>query len=142
MLGKNQTIILNLFRKNIFFSPTIRGLSIKLKREYPRVYDAVKDLEVKKILSLTEVGKSKVCQLSLNHESISYLSFLDEQEAFGKKIKAMSEILGFKEFIDDVVILTGSYASGKQTSKSDLDLVVITKDDAFNKQKLLANMTG
>ena len=40
------------------------------------------------------------------------------------------------------MLITGSYAKNKESSKSDVDLVIITKDNAFNKQKLLENMTS
>lgn len=142
MLGKNQTVILNLFRKDIFYNPTIRNISVKLKKQYSLVYNAVQDLSNKKVLTLKEVGKSKMCLLNLSNEAKLYLSFLDEQESLGKKIPSIKEILEFKDFVDDIVLVTGSYASGKQTAKSDLDLVIITKDGAFNKQKLIANLTG
>jgi len=41
-----------------------------------------------------------------------------------------------------VLLVTGSYAKSTETKKSDLDLVLITKDKAFEKQKLLENLTS
>ena len=54
----------------------------------------------------------------------------------------MQTILAFKEFLDDIVIVTGSYAKGKQNAKSDVDIAIITKEDAFSKQKLIENLTS
>ncbi|MBS3092321.1 nucleotidyltransferase domain-containing protein [Candidatus Pacearchaeota archaeon] len=88
------------------------------------------------------MGKSKVCELNLNFEAVSLLSFLDEQEALSKKIPNIDKVLDLKEFIDDIILVTGSYSKNTQTSKSDIDLVIITKDDAFKKQKLLENLTA
>ncbi|MBS3078511.1 nucleotidyltransferase domain-containing protein [Candidatus Pacearchaeota archaeon] len=59
-----------------------------------------------------------------------------------KKIPNIEKILDFKEFLDDIVLVTGSYANNKQTSKSDIDLVIITKEDPFKKQKLIDNLTS
>lgn len=134
--------ILNLFRKDIFLSKTIRELSFLVKKGYPNVYNAVVELAKKKILSIKTIGNSKVCSVVLNAEAISVLSFLDEQEALSKNIPNINKILDFKEFLDDIILITGSYAKGKPTEKSDIDLVVITKGNVFNKQKLLENLTA
>src|SRR3989344_6990052 len=127
-MKKSHIDIINLYRKNIFLSQTIRAISLTLKKPYPPVHRAIHELAKEKILRLKEVGKSKACELQLNPKSISILSFLDNQEAFSKEIPNMNKILGFKEFLDDIVIVTGSYAKGTQTKKSDIDVVLIAKD--------------
>ena len=141
-IKKSHLTILELFRKNIFLAKTIREISLILKKDYPTVYNAINDLSKRKILKISKVGNAKVCELDLTHETVSILSFLDEQEALMKKIPNIDKILGFKEFLDDILLITGSYAKGKQTQKSDIDLAIITRDNAFNKQKLLENLTS
>ncbi len=141
-IKKSYLPILNIFRKNIFLAKTIRKLSIIVKKDYPTIYNAVKELAKKKIIKIKTIGKSKVCELSFSPEAISTLSYLDEQEALSKKIPNLEKIIEFKEFLDDIIIITGSYSKGKETSKSDIDLVIITKDKAFNKQKLIENLTS
>jgi len=138
---KSHIEIINLFKKNIFLSKTIREISLTLNKDYPTIYNAIKELADKNILNTKEVGKSKVCELNLNMNSISVLSFLDEQEAISKNIPNMDKILNFKEFLDDILLITGSYAESKETKKSDIDLVIITKENAFQKQKLAENLT-
>ncbi|MFA6073598.1 MAG: nucleotidyltransferase domain-containing protein [Candidatus Woesearchaeota archaeon] len=139
--SKNEIEILDLFRKDIFLKKTIREMSILLKKSYPKVYDAAKKLERRKAITLEKVGGSSLCNMLLSKESISLLSFLDEQEAISKNIPGIEKILEFKEFYDDIIIVAGSYAKGKHTSKSDIDIVVIAKEKITQKQKLLENLT-
>lgn len=140
-ITKTQESILNLFRKNVFLSKTIRELSIILKKDYPSVYNSVQELSKSNILKIKRVGNAKICEISLKKESISILSFLDEQEAFLKNIKNIDKILDFEEFFGDIIIVAGSYAKNKETKESDIDLVIITKEDVFKKQKILENLT-
>jgi len=140
-LSKNEVEILNLFRKNLFIKKTIREISLILKKHYPRTYDSVKNLERKEILKIKKIGNSNVCEINLSQKTISSLSYLDEQEAIDLNIPNLKKVVDFKEFFDDIIIVTGSYAIGKQTKKSDIDLVIITKENAFNKQKLLENLS-
>jgi len=143
MLSKNKLVILNLFRKNIFLKISILALTKKLnKKSYPRIYGAVKELEKDKILKIQKYGSLNLTSLELGQNSLLELSYLDEQESFSRKIPNINKILDFKEFLDDIILVTGSYASGKETPKSDIDLVIITKDDAFKKQKLIDNTTS
>jgi len=141
-IKKSHLIILDIFRKKIFLAKTIREISLLIKKDYPTVYNAIMELSDEKIIKLKKVGNSKLCELNFSPEAISVLSFLDEQEALSKKVPNIDNILNFKEFLDDIIIVGGSYAKGKETSKSDIDLVIVTKEDAFNKQKLLENMTS
>lgn len=142
MLKKSHIRVLDLFRKDIFLSKTIREISLMLKKDYPTVHRAVSELEKEDILSVRKAGNAKICELNLSTETITILSFLDEQEALARKIPNIGKILGFKEFIEDIILVTGSYTKGKETKQSDIDLVMITKNNVFKKQKLLENLTA
>ena len=133
---------MNLFRKNTFLKKTIREISILLKKDYPNTYNAIIELEKEGFLNIEKIGKSKVCSIELNQRTISLLSFLDEQKSFETNIPNMDKILDFKEFSDDIILVTGSYVLGKQTKTSDMDIVLIVKEKAFEKQKLLGNITS
>ena len=141
-LKKSHVEIMNLYRKDIFLSRTIREVSFLLKKDYPNTYNSVMELYKNKIIKIKKVGKSSVCELNLNFQGVSLLSFLDEQEALSKKIPNIDKIMEFKEFLEDIIVISGSYSKNTQTLKSDIDLVIITKDDAFKKQKLLENFTA
>ncbi len=142
MIKKSQLNIMNLFRKDIFLKKTIREVSMLLKKDYPNTYNAVIELEKEGFIKIEKVGKSKVCSIELNQKTISLLSFLDEQESFEANIPNMNSILDFKEFSDDIVLVTGSYVLRKQTKASDIDILLIVKEKAFEKQKLLENITS
>ncbi len=140
-LSRNGIGILNLFRKNIFLSGSIREIAALLKKPYPKVYEAAKELERRNVIHLRKAGNASLCEIMLSKEAVSVLSFLDGQEAISRNIPNMEKILEFREFLDDIIVVAGSYAKGRQTPKSDIDLVLITKEGAARKQKLLENMT-
>jgi predicted nucleotidyltransferase len=140
-LSKNEIAIVDVFRRGIFLKKTIREIALRLNKTYPKVYDAAKKLEKRNVLNLEKVGGSRLCTLKLSKESISFLSFFDEQEAFSKNIPNIEKVLEFKEFYDDIIVITGSYARGRQTTKSDIDVVIIAKDKISQKQKLFENLT-
>jgi len=142
MIKKSQLEVMNLFRKNIFLKRTIREISILLKKDYPNTYNAIIELEKEEFLKIEKIGKSKLCSVELNQKTISLFSFLDEQESFEANIPNINKILNFKEFDDDIIIITGSYALGKQTKASDIDLILIVKEKSFEKQKLLENLSS
>jgi predicted nucleotidyltransferase len=133
---------MNLFRKNIFLKKTIREVSILLKKDYPNTYNSIIELEKERFLKIEKIGRSKLCSVEINQKTISLFSFLDEQESFEINIPNINKILDFKEFNDDIILVTGSYALGKQTKESDLDLILIVKEKAFEKQKLLENVSS
>ncbi len=141
MLTKVQESIINLFRKDVFLSESMRKISLILKKPYPRVYDAIKELEHKKIIKIKKFGNSNICSINLGEEAISFFSLLDKQEAFSRNIPNINKILEFKEFLDDIIVVAGSYASGKQQKNSDIDIAIITKENSHKKQKLMENLT-
>ncbi len=141
-IKKINIVVMNAFRSNIFLSKTIREISSIVDKDYPNVFDAMRELADKEIIKIKKVGKANLCELFLNKESISLLSYLDEQEAFLRKIPNLDKILEYKEFLDDIILVTGSYAKKRENSKSDIDLVLITRGKALNKLKLLENLTS
>jgi len=143
MFSKNQEQILGLFRKNLFLKATILEIMRKLrKKSYQRVYEAIKELEKMNMIQTTRYGNSLLCELKLSPETASALAFIEEQEALSKKIPNIRQILEFNDFLEDIMLITGSYAKGTATAKSDVDLVIITKGNAFHKQKLIENLTA
>jgi len=142
MIKKSQLNIMNLFRKNMFLKKTIREISMLLKKDYPNTYNAVIELEKEGFLKIEKIGKSKLCSVEINQKIISLFSFLDEQESFETNIPNINKILDFKEFNEDIILVTGSYVLGKQTKTSDIDLILIVKEKAFEKQKLLENVSS
>jgi|SRR3989344_628773 len=141
-IKKSHLAIIEVYRKNIFLTETINGLSKTTKKDYPITYNAIKSLSKEDIIKINRIGNSKVCSINLNQKTISILSFLDEQEAISKDIPNINNVLEIKEFIDDILLIAGSYANNKKTKESDIDLVLITKENVPKKQKLLENLTA
>jgi len=141
-INKNEVKIVELFRKELFLKASIRELMKKINsKSYQRVYEAVERLMEKKILLAKKIGNTKLISLNFSHETILLLSFFDEKE--GNRIPNYLRILDIKEISDYLILVTGSYVSGKFNKKSDLDLVVIVpdKEDIVAIQKLIENKT-
>lgn len=141
-ISKNELKILNLFRKNIFLKSSIREIASKVKsKSYQRIHEAIEKLAEKNILVSEKIGNTCLISLNLSRESIITLSFLDETES--NKLPNYSNILNIKEISNYLVLVTGSYASGKFNKNSDMDLVIITpdKEDVVSIQKLVENKT-
>lgn len=142
IITKNELNILNLFKKNIFLKTSIREIMKRVNsKSYQRVYEAIKILEKKDILKSEKLGNTSIISLKFSRNTISILSFIDEQEE--KEIPNFQKILGIKEITDYLILVTGSYANKKATKNSDLDLVVIVpdKEKIADIQKLIENIT-
>jgi len=141
-LTKNELKILDLFRKNILLKSSIRNIMKRTNsKSYQRVYEAVGSLEKKQILYSEKIGNTNIISLKMSRNTFINFAFLDEQEK--NKIPNASKIIELKEITDYLIIVTGSYAKGNASKKSDLDLVIIIpdKDDVVNTQKLVENIT-
>lgn len=131
--------IMNLFREDITKRFTILEISKKLKIGYRPAYNHIKALSEEKIINVKEVGRAKQCFLNL--ESAKCLHLLEEIDMIRKeklfkeniKLKNIVEDLIAKltgEFISEIhsIVLFGSYAKGKATKISDIDILFIVTD--------------
>lgn len=140
MLTEEELKIIGLFRKNIFNSYTIREIMKRIsKASYSWVFNAVKKINKLGILTLERKGKSLICRINLDNSfTLIYLSFLEELKANLKKVP----LINIKKLIDSIplsyftFIVSGSYAKGKATKESDLDIVVLIEDNE-NIKKIL-----
>lgn len=137
---KTELEIINLFRKNLFRTESIRGIMKKTyKKSYGTTFKSVKELLKKEVLNARSQGKSLLCSLNLENDlTLSYLSFLDTEEAHAKTntrvVKNIRELARSIQIDYFTFLLTGSYAEGKATEKSDMDIVVIVEDDTDTKK--------
>ncbi len=143
VLTKEEIRIVDEFRRNPFAEFTIREIAKKLnKKSYAWVFKAVGKLETLGILNTRHAGKSRLCSINLDSQiSVTYLSFLDELDAYEKQLprRNISELLASIRTPCFTFMVTGSYASGKATDKSDLDIIVLVGSGA-NRQEIQAKL--
>jgi DNA polymerase sigma len=123
--------------KGFGFQDIAKGYS---SRSY--VYSRIKRLLDKGILRRNKIGNVFQYWLDFNVKSFAYLGFIAEHIAFSRKNIPFDEIEEvFLKMPTDFFIglITGSYVKGKETKKSDLDLVIIC-DDSFNKKKIYSEL--
>lgn len=142
VLKRSGMEVIDAFRKDVFMSKTISEISRSLKKPYPKVHHTVREFADEGILKTRKVGKAVLCELELSAKTVAIFSMADTMEALSKKIPNIEKIMGFAEFSDDILVVTGSYARGKATKSSDVDLVVITREKAVEKQRLIESKTA
>ena len=143
-LTKEEMKIVELFRNNLFGRYTIREIMKSIsKKSYSWVFKAVQKLKNLEIIKIDTKGYSSICSLNIgNMLTLSYLSLLEQ-----KKISEKLPLRNIGILVDSVpvkyftFIITGSYAEGKETKKSDLDVVIIVenKEDAKKVFAVLKN---
>lgn len=144
ILTKEEMKIIWLFRNNLLGKYTIREIMKAInKKSYNWVFRAVEKLKNIDIISIETKGYSNICSLNLNSMlALTYLSLLEQtivnEKLPLKDIRALINSVPIRYFS---FIITGSYAEGKQTGKSDLDVVIITenKEDAKKVFAVLKN---
>ena len=141
MLTREEIKIIELFRRDLFKEYTIREIQVKIaKKSYNWVFEAVKKLDDLNIIKIDKKGASNLCSLNLdNHLTLIYLALLEEFDAESKNLprKNIAELMNSITLSYYTFIIAGSYAEGKTSKKSDMDVVVIVGDDA-NTKKILA----
>jgi predicted nucleotidyltransferase len=137
MLTKNEIEIIDVFRKDLFEKYTIHGLMKKSGRKtYAWTFNTVKKLAKMGIIKFEIKGRSKLCSINLyNHLTISYLSLLDKMKTASRKIPHLDELINEMPVSFFIFLIGGSYAEGKQTARSDLDVCVIVSDK-INKRRI------
>lgn len=124
----NELKIINYLGKQLGKRFTMHELSKLVGTPYASFYRTVQRMN--DVLDVEVVGKSKVVCLKTKNPIIKAhltVSSDEERKEFLQKQPVMRKIAGELE-TDDVIILFGSYAKGKETEKSDIDLLIINKD--------------
>lgn len=112
--------------------PEIQKKSGKKSKWY--IYEALDRLIGEHILNEPEkVGRSSLYSLRLNSITAqSYMGFLEEYRAWTSKHIPLQIIDNLRNKIPTkffILLVTGSYATGKQRKDSDLDMVVVCDND-------------
>ncbi len=133
--------IIDFLGKNIFQSFTMRELSKILQIPYASFYRTIQD--IKDLLIIQSVGKSKTIQLNKNNPVVkAYLTVASDEEKkeFLSSQPIINKIVNETDS-KDILLLFGSYAKKTQHEKSDMDLLIINKNGkrsiSFSKYELL-----
>ena len=117
---------------------TIRELAKEIKSDYRITYLAAQRLIQANILTVETVGKSSLCRLNDSYYGIEIYEAEDER---GRNILKNSnlkqlhkEIMRRLNNASFIVLLFGSYAKGKQTKSSDIDLMFISNEKDFEEK--------
>lgn len=124
----NKLKIINYLGKNLGKGYTMHGLSRLLHIPYASFYRTVRD--IKPLVDIDIIGKSKILRLNIKNPVIkAHLTVASDEEKkeFLEKQPVIRKITNDLD-TKDTVILFGSYVKGKQTEKSDIDILVINKD--------------
>lgn len=143
MLKKEHEILKVFIEKpwKSFTFKEIKSLSAKKSKSY--VGNVLKKFSEEKILSEEKAGNVILYKLNINSEkALNYAGMVAEYIAWDKKHIPYDELERLAEKIPTVFyifIITGSYAKGKQTKTSDIDVVIIC-DDSFESKKIYAEL--
>lgn len=125
--------VLKLYFRDLRKSFTIHGLSKRLDHSYSYIYKIVHQMVRQGLLKMNQAGKAKLCFININSPNIiNYLSIISNEETnkipqtiSSKLNELISKILSSTKSNIHSVVLFGSYTKGKETSKSDIDLLII-----------------
>lgn len=140
MLTKEQINILGVFHKNIFAELTFKQIKEQSKQKSNNIVQiALKEFQKQDLIKTKITADVTTYLLNLdNNLTISYLNIINQGEIlkrkFPKEILAeiQNRVLKQTEFF--VLIVFGSYAKGKATEKSDLDIAVIVDNEQTKKE--------
>jgi len=140
MLKKSYQV-LDVFVTN----PTITYLFGDVKRHIGSrsesyTYNSLKSFVKERILTKDKRGGVAIYKIADSPKAVSFLSMVAEYKAWNRKgipIDNIIEVIKKAKINFLTLLITGSYAKGKQTAKSDLDLVLIVPNDV---KKLTARL--
>lgn len=145
MLTKKQIDLLSPFQKNIFKEYGFREIArLANEKSNNGLQIAIKQFIAEKIVEERKVGTSKLYKISTENELIYCYLELIKYKGFSYPVRQSIETL--KKEIEKYTLfyslsVFGSYASGEQTKKSDLDIAVFIPDKSYEKNiKIATNM--
>ncbi len=137
----NKLRVINYLGKHPKKRFTMHELSKLLGIPYASFYRTIQTM--KDLLVMETVGRSTTIMLNTQNRIVKahlIVSSDEEKKEYLKKNLVIRKIVNDLS-TDDIVVLFGSYAKGKETEKSDIDILIINNDGkkslSFSKQELL-----
>ena len=137
MLKKSYKII-DVFVRN----PTISYLFSEIKKEINSksqsyTYNFLNSFVKEGIITKEEKGGVNFYKIADSSKAISMLSLVAEYKAWNKDLPLMEDLIKEININFFTLLVVGSYVKGKQTKKSDLDIILIVQD---NVKKIHSNL--
>ncbi|MEA2036542.1 MAG: nucleotidyltransferase domain-containing protein [Nanoarchaeota archaeon] len=133
MLKKTYKI-LNIFAKEPWKRFTFKDIKkISKSKSESYVYNTLKNFVKEGILKQENAGNVVIYSLNNNTKAIINSANSIEYESWQKKqisYRDMEELMNKIPTNFFTFIITGSYANNKQTAKSDIDVVILCKEDS------------
>jgi len=138
-MSKNHIKIIKVLIERQEEELNISKLSKYSNIDYKNVYTIVKDLENKGLIAVKTFGKSKkVTLIKKVHPLIFEAEYLRREELLNKN---KSFLVLYKRLVElnfpFIVLLFGSYAKGKATKHSDIDLLIISNQEESKIKEVL-----
>ena len=111
---------------------SINQLAQKIKLAYPHVYHSVQELEKRELLDITTTGRSSLCRVRFDHPELLAIASMETSQGFLSKYLHINNL--FHQLTEElsaelyIALIFGSYAKGKATKKSDIDLFFIVQE--------------
>ena len=123
---------------------TIRAIAQKTSIDYKTTHTIIKDLSKQGIIDTKKVGQTVLCKTNNSFDENIFIAETMRKEKIlkNKDIKVIHKYIAETKSIFFVLLIFGSYTSGKNTKNSDIDLLLIADDkntieSINNKLKLL-----
>lgn len=134
---KTEEKVIKLFIENRT-PKTIREISKNIQSDYRITYTATQNLIARNIIISKTVGKSTLCELNPSYYGIQiYQAENERKKELLKKsdIKQLyTEIMTKIDSSIFIFLIFGSYATGKSTKNSDIDMMFISPEKDFEEK--------
>ncbi|MBI3190835.1 nucleotidyltransferase domain-containing protein [archaeon] len=137
MIPSETMKILNVWNKNIFGELSISEIMRRTgKKTKPWVFNGLKKLSKANLIIQKRKGNINLYALDIrNPLLIQTLQFIEAQKAYNfSKLDIMRETIDKVPVNCYCLVVFGSYAEGKQTKESDLDVCFLIEDETVRKK--------
>lgn len=135
METENKILRLFIREKN---PKTIREVSKKIESDYRITHTATKRLVERGILLSKKIGKSNLCELNNSYYGIEIYEAENKRKSNllkNKNLKQLyNEIMSKIKLSFFIFLIFGSYAKGKSTISSDIDILFVSNEQGFEEK--------
>ena len=141
---KKEYELLKPFAEEPWKKLTFKQIEIASKKKSKSyVFNILKKFVKENVLREEKIGNVQLYSINFDSmKALAYIGFVAEYVSFGKKnipVKDLEKIASKIPANFYTLIITGSYAKGKQKAGSDLDLVIIC-DDSLKPDKIYSEI--